>query len=99
MANAKKCDRCGEFYILASEKIPDSNETFAYSNVIQDSVLEISYYPDKPKEKYDLCKKCTNMLINFLKEKKENTIYAVSYTHLHYYYTKKRRSQRRCAFR
>ena len=46
MANAKKCDRCGEFYILASEKIPDSNETFAYSNVIQDSVLEISYYPD-----------------------------------------------------
>lgn len=54
MANAKKCDRCGEFYILASEKIPDSNETFAYSNVIQDSVLEISYYPDKPKEKYDL---------------------------------------------
>ena len=50
MANAKKCDRCGEFYILASEKIPDSNETFAYSNVIQDSVLEISYYPDKPKE-------------------------------------------------
>ena len=71
----QKGDRCGEFYILASEKIPDSNETFAYSNVIQDSVLEISYYPDKPKEKYDLCKKCTNMLINFLKEKKENTIY------------------------
>lgn len=70
MANAKKCDRCGEFYILASEKIPDSNETFTYSNVIQDSVLEISYYPDKPKEKYDLCKKCTNMLINFLKEKR-----------------------------
>lgn len=52
MANAKKCDRCGEFYIL-----------------------EISYYPDKSKEKYDLCKKCTNMLKNFLKEKKENTIY------------------------
>lgn len=75
MANAKKCDRCGEFYILASEKIPDSNGTFAYSNVIQDSVLEISYYLDKSKEKYDLCKKCTNMLINFLKEKKENTIY------------------------
>ena len=75
MANAKKCDRCGEFYILASEKIPDSNETFAYSNVIQDSVLEISYYPDKANEKYDLCKKCNNMLINFLKEKKENTIY------------------------
>ena len=49
MANAKKCDMCGEFYILASEKIPDSNGTFAYSNVIQDS--------------------------NFLKEKKENTIY------------------------
>ena len=62
-------------YLNSSEKIPDSNGTFAYSNVIQDSVLEISYYPDKPKEKYDLCKKCTNMLINFLKEKKENTIY------------------------
>ncbi len=66
----KKCDRCGEFYILASEKIPDSNETFAYSNVIQDSVLEISYYPDKPKEKYDLCKKMYQYANKFFERKK-----------------------------
>lgn len=62
--DAKKCDRCGEYYIKDVNNVKESRGS------------KIHFYPDSNpfygEKSYDLCPECTKKLEAFLSNKKED---------------------------
>lgn len=58
MANAKKCDRCGKFYIQNDNKFEIDGEVPTNLNIFGRSGWNI--------KEYDLCDKCWEELMDFL---------------------------------
>ena len=63
--NAKKCDRCGEFYemYIQDEKIPQN-----YHLTIWDDLVDIG--DDLNCEDYDICPECTTALQKWLEKRR-----------------------------
>nr|DAG59497.1 MAG TPA: hypothetical protein [Caudoviricetes sp.] len=60
MALARKCDRCGSFYIPKPRK--SSREGFNAINLINRALGEATYSNGT----YDLCPNCSDSLLNWL---------------------------------
>ena len=60
MANAKKCDRCGGFYLKEEKK------TCRNGSLVSGVSLR-SFYGN-PIDSYDLCECCTKKLLEFLEK-------------------------------
>ena len=60
MALARKCDRCGSFYIPKPRK--SSREMFNAINLINRTLGEATY----SNRTYDLCPNCSDSLLNWL---------------------------------
>lgn len=60
MALARKCDRCGSFYIPEPRK--SNREKFNAINLINRTLGEATYSNGT----YDLCPNCSDSLINWL---------------------------------
>lgn len=64
MADAKKCDRCGSFFLI--EEIGN----YAYSNAATNSKIMVKPYSDMGSVEYDLCESCMQKFRNFMNEGK-----------------------------
>lgn len=62
MANAKKCDRCGAFYIDENREVKIRNESF-------DKVVATRLDKNYVVAKYDLCDNCCRDFLDFMKNK------------------------------
>ena len=66
MANAKKCDRCGDYYDANTKyEIPSYLNT-RHAIGISTLVSSDLNYPTEPGIRYDLCDKCLESFYNWL---------------------------------
>ena len=67
MANAKKCDRCGQFY----DNYPIGNSVGIYNGIRRVRKDEFGSIMAE-RETIDLCEKCMSEFAEFLSNRKEN---------------------------
>ena len=74
MANAKQCDRCGEFYAVHEPTVWDDARTSILQACIALGVAQNNVPPilSKITDAVDLCPKCQDSLKNWILEKETN---------------------------
>lgn len=64
--NAKKCDRCGKYYVTDGERVYYDGESITVFSNIGKKVSD-------SKAAYDLCNDCTKSFENWMKQDNGNT--------------------------
>ena len=70
MANAKKCDRCGNFFVIAPS-VTYGNIKTGTKKMLKNGVIDITHA-----DEFDICSKCNDAFKKFMSnestEEKEN---------------------------